>query len=461
MNWYYADQGHRKGPVGETELDELVSTAALPHSALVWCEGMTDWKPYSTLKGPRALPQRAVDPIFVPLAGTCVSCGRDTSPQESVTVGRNTTCSDCKPVFVERLREGDLPNLPGGMPYSGFWIRFVARMVDYTLLTIVQVVFTGTIFAWALKRKTTDPSDFFSIFGITTLAGLCLGGAYETSMVAVRGATLGKMLCYLRIVHPDGSPVGVGASMGRYFAGMLSRLTAGIGLIMAAFDLEKRALHDRIVGTRVIDVPPPEFNKTELQPVEREIRCEACHTALPAGMWNVGVLLPCPGCSTPVQAIAFPAISRPLAQAAAQAKQGEGEAGCYYHDHSRATTTCEECGRFLCPLCDLDAGARHLCPNCFNGHQLSDRNPQFVQRRTLYDSIALTAAVLPNLFLITIYLTFLTAPAVIGFSIWSWRKPGSITPRTNWRFVVAMMIASVNILFVIAIVVALVTNGFR
>ena len=195
--------------------------------------------------------------------------------------------------------------------------------------------------------------------------------------------------------------------------------------------------------------------------VDREIRCEQCKTPFPQGAWNSGVALPCPGCNTSVQAVVFPAIARTLASDLPQSKEGDGEAGCYYHDANRASTTCEECGRFLCHLCDLDAGARRLCPNCFNAHVNAGRTPEFVQRRTLYDSIALIGAVLPNLFLITIYLTFLTAPAVVGFSIWSWRKESSLTPRTRWRYVLALMIASVNILFVVAIIATLVTGAFR
>ncbi|HET6371045.1 MAG TPA: RDD family protein, partial [Nitrospiria bacterium] len=42
---------------------------------------------------------------------------------------------------------------------------------------------------------------------------------------------------------------------GRYFAEILSGIILCIGYIMAAFDDEKRALHDRICGTRVIKKP--------------------------------------------------------------------------------------------------------------------------------------------------------------------------------------------------------------
>ena len=37
-----------------------------------------------------------------------------------------------------------------------------------------------------------------------------------------------------------------------FFAEMLSGMILGIGYLMAAFDDEKRALHDRICDTRVV-----------------------------------------------------------------------------------------------------------------------------------------------------------------------------------------------------------------
>lgn len=460
MNWYYANQGHQAGPVGEAELDELVRSGALPSSALVWCEGMSDWKPYSATRTSHAIPAGAAqldDPFVLPLHGACVCCHRDVPPVESVAVGASVVCPQCKPVFVERLREADLPNLPGAMPYAGFWIRFAARMTDYTLLTLVQAIFTGSALAWAVRRN----SDVFTTFGITALAGIVLSGVYQTMMLSTRGATVGKMICYLRVVHPDGSRIGVGTALGRYFAELLSGLTGGIGSLMAGFDIEKRALHDRIAGTRVIAAPPVDLVQAELEPVSRAIACATCQTEIPSAEWNSLNPLPCTGCGTSIQAIVFPAIAHSLATSAPQAKEVEGEAGCYYHDSNRATLTCEECGRFLCPLCDFDSGTRHLCPRCFNGHLNKDQTPEFVQRRTLYDSIALTGALLPILLLFTIYFTVLTAPAVIGFSIWSWNKQSTITPRTSWRFIAAIVIAAVNVLFVAAIIVTLVSGAFR
>ena len=53
-------------------------------------------------------------------------------------------------------------------------------------------------------------------------------------------------------VTPTGAPISSGQALGRSAAEILSRLICLIGYIMAAFDSEKRTLHDHIASTRVV-----------------------------------------------------------------------------------------------------------------------------------------------------------------------------------------------------------------
>jgi uncharacterized RDD family membrane protein YckC len=78
---------------------------------------------------------------------------------------------------------------------------------------------------------------------------------YNTIFVGAMGATPGKMALKVRVVNADGSKVSYGKAFGRAVAEYVSILTLLIGYIMVAFDDEKRALHDRICGTRVIKKP--------------------------------------------------------------------------------------------------------------------------------------------------------------------------------------------------------------
>jgi uncharacterized RDD family membrane protein YckC len=80
--------------------------------------------------------------------------------------------------------------------------------------------------------------------------GVSLG--YEVYFLTTRGATPGKMALGLKVIRADGAGISAGLAAGRFFAKYLSFLTLCIGFIIAAFDREKRALHDHICQTRVI-----------------------------------------------------------------------------------------------------------------------------------------------------------------------------------------------------------------
>ena len=60
------------------------------------------------------------------------------------------------------------------------------------------------------------------------------------------------MLLRLKVVRPDGSSLTYWRAFGRYWATLVSYFTCYIGYVIAAFDDEKRALHDHICSTRVI-----------------------------------------------------------------------------------------------------------------------------------------------------------------------------------------------------------------
>ena len=71
------------------------------------------------------------------MAGTspCSECGREFREDELITFGNSLVCAECKPLFVQRLREGVAS--VGEMVYAGFWIRFGAKFIDGIVLGIV------------------------------------------------------------------------------------------------------------------------------------------------------------------------------------------------------------------------------------------------------------------------------------------------------------------------------------
>jgi uncharacterized RDD family membrane protein YckC len=149
---------------------------------------------------------------------------------------------------------------PGRMRYGGFWIRFVAKFMDGMILWVLSLLLTipyGILVGMMISKAGTGPAEanLSLVFGISTLFYILLFAAqatYSTFFIGKFRATPGKMIFKLMVVTPDGGRVSYLRALGRYFSEIVSGMIFAIGYIMAAFDGEKRALHDRICSTRVV-----------------------------------------------------------------------------------------------------------------------------------------------------------------------------------------------------------------
>ena len=145
------------------------------------------------------------------------------------------------------------PSPPGPAPVSaatrpaGFWIRFVAVLIDGVILIVAQGILFGA--GWVLWGGDMDAG--MAVKGVTRLFSSIIGAAYSIIFHWQWGQTLGKMALQIRVVSMDGGPLSFGQSVGRYFATFLSALILMIGFIMAGVRSDKRALHDLLAGTRV------------------------------------------------------------------------------------------------------------------------------------------------------------------------------------------------------------------
>ncbi len=180
----------------------------------------------------------------------CTECGRPYPPDDLVRFGSNLVCAECKPRFVQKMREGVAAG-PSAVVYGGFWVRFVSVVIDSVIMTVVNIPIQ--IILRLLGLGFFDATGIhFGALGIVYLISLLLNAAYYTYFWSQRGATPGQMIMSLKVVTADGGPLTVGRALGRFFAYILSGFTFTIGFIIAAFDAQKRALHDYICGTRVI-----------------------------------------------------------------------------------------------------------------------------------------------------------------------------------------------------------------
>jgi uncharacterized RDD family membrane protein YckC len=180
----------------------------------------------------------------------CTQCGRQYSSEELVRFGAAAICADCKDVYTQRMRETG--QVAGARNYGGFWLRYVAVVVDSIVQALpVLAIMLPMIFAGALKGSRSLSAMSWNPWLNLFSYGVAL--LYEAFFLVKYGATPGKLILNLKVITPDGGGLTWGRAIGRHFAARyLNLFTLGIGYIMAAFDSEKRALHDYIAGTRVI-----------------------------------------------------------------------------------------------------------------------------------------------------------------------------------------------------------------
>lgn len=252
------------GPVDDAEMDGLVRSGGITADTLVWKEGMETWQPLSSVANiapaevpadPTAKSTEVPDSLYGgQMVQGCAECGGSFSTDDMVAYEDHWVCANCKDVFFQRVREGGA--LPSELQYAGFWIRFGARFVDglvmqgvsYGLLFLIGIL--GSAFDSGAPGEPGAGEIILLLFTIVFSIGFPV--AYETYFVGKYGATLGKMAVGIKVVMSDGSPVSNGRAFGRVWAYFLSALVLYIGFIMAAFDEEKRSLHDRICDTRVV-----------------------------------------------------------------------------------------------------------------------------------------------------------------------------------------------------------------
>jgi hypothetical protein len=140
----------------------------------------------------------------------------------------------------------------------------------------------------------------------------------------------------------------------------------------------------------------------------------------------------CPYCQKWLQIRVWSAALQETSAADALSNQ----ATCFFHPDKAFQACCRRCGRFVCALCDLQLGAEHVCPACFERGSgdsgATAGESEWRQRDILYDSIAATV----GWGWIIFWPTFVAAlPAAIFLHVKYRKAPRSyLIPRRGWRF---------------------------
>lgn len=121
--------------------------------------------------------------------------------------------------------------------YAGFWQRFGAYFIDALILIIPQL-------AISYMMPGLMGSLISMVFNWVYFAGMESGKSQ---------ATFGKKALGLKVTDENGQRITFGQATGRFFGKILSAIILFIGYLMMIWDAKKQTLHDKLVGTLVVE----------------------------------------------------------------------------------------------------------------------------------------------------------------------------------------------------------------
>ncbi len=123
-------------------------------------------------------------------------------------------------------------------------------LLDYTL--VVAILASTTILARVFDRGAARETVLFAGY-LTAVVVVILN---FVMLAGLSGRTLGKWVTGLSIERRNGTHLSFGRATLRHLVGYpLSVFTFGLGFLIAAFNAEGLALHDRLAGTVVVRGP--------------------------------------------------------------------------------------------------------------------------------------------------------------------------------------------------------------
>ncbi len=278
-------------------LAQLFRDGRIGLDVLVWRDGLPKWQPLSELAGelglladaPPVAPVPPPDPAPVdPAPAAGIAASTDNRAVFTASEPAAQTWAASTPIHATPQDMGDrspysAPSaslmahgdvvLGGEVIYAGFWKRVAAYTIDSMIAGlasgIVGAIIGGVMGAGFGLNGGLGSGGFIAIQAVTQIVSLVLGASYFAYFHASSSqATPGKMAVGIKVVNPSGEPISFMRGFGRYFAMLVSSLTLCIGFAMAGFTEQKRALHDMISGTLVVDrwafTDQPERQRPEL-----------------------------------------------------------------------------------------------------------------------------------------------------------------------------------------------------
>ncbi len=186
----------------------------------------------------------------------CVQCGARIGASASTSVTGASAAPAMAPA-ASYTGGAAYPSARTAIQYGGFWIRVVAAIIDWVVVSIVVfpisiIIFGATTAASSLGRSPANLGLVLAGAFAKMLVVLGASWLYEAGMESSsKQATLGKMIFGMKVTDMMGNRISFLRATGRHFAKILSWIILMIGYIMVGFTQNKQGLHDMVAGTLV------------------------------------------------------------------------------------------------------------------------------------------------------------------------------------------------------------------
>jgi uncharacterized RDD family membrane protein YckC len=152
--------------------------------------------------------------------------------------------------------------------YAGFWLRFLAWILDTFILSAIQWVIIVPLFAAMGIASSFSFSDFshldktdaavlfsalMATFGIVWFINVIVKLLYHSFLESSKyQGSFGKLALGLQVTDLNGQKLDFGKAFIRNLCKFVSNVTLSIGYIIAGLTDKKQALHDIIAATLVV-----------------------------------------------------------------------------------------------------------------------------------------------------------------------------------------------------------------
>ncbi|MBT4867985.1 MAG: hypothetical protein HON53_23020 [Planctomycetaceae bacterium] len=141
------------------------------------------------------------------------------------------------------------PNIP-----CGFWVRYLAMMIDGLLILLAMVVLSivfqlATFIINSIGYDFTLKAQAYAFLGIFVLMPMYY---YTKSEAGIFQGTLGKRSLGIKVVNMKDEPISLKQAYGRFWGKFISTIILGGGYVMAGLTENKQALHDQMAKAKVV-----------------------------------------------------------------------------------------------------------------------------------------------------------------------------------------------------------------